>query len=69
MPTKPLRIVGDIGMRRLKLARIARLEIGTLKIDHVPAMIKDPPLKKFPSADIDAFSPLALGLSMQVDYD
>jgi predicted aspartyl protease len=60
--------VGDVGMRRLKLARIARLEIGTLKIEHVPAMIKDPPLKKFPSADIDAFSPLALGLSMQVDY-
>ncbi|HTV02351.1 MAG TPA: retroviral-like aspartic protease family protein [Luteitalea sp.] len=61
--------VGDVGMRRLKLARIARLEIGTLKVEHVPAMIKDPPLKKFPSADIDAFSPLAMGLSMRVDYD
>jgi len=60
--------VGDVGMRRLKLARIARLEIGTLKVEHVPAMIKDPPLKKWPTADIDAFSPLALGLSMRVDY-
>ena len=61
--------VGDIGMRRLKLARIARLEVGTLKVEHVPAMIKDPPLKKFTHGDIDAFSPLALGLSMRVDYD
>ena len=61
--------VGDVGMRRLKLARISKLEIGTLKIEHVPAMIKDPPLKKFPTADIDAFSPLAVGLSMRVDYE
>ena len=56
-------------MRRLKLARISKLEIGTLKIEHVPTMIKDPPLKKFPTADIDAFSPLAVGLSMRVDYE
>ncbi len=60
--------VGDVGMRRLKLARMAKLEVGTLKVEHVPTMIKDPPLKKFPYADIDAFSPLALGLSMRVDY-
>jgi tetratricopeptide (TPR) repeat protein len=61
--------VGDVGLRRLKLARINKLEIGSLKVDHVPTMIKDPPLRKWPSADIDAFSPLALGLSMRVDYD
>jgi tetratricopeptide (TPR) repeat protein len=61
--------VGDVGLRRLKLARIAKLEIGSLKVEHVPAMIKDPPLKKWPTADIDAFSPLAVGLSMRVDYD
>jgi tetratricopeptide (TPR) repeat protein len=61
--------VGDVGLRRLKLARINKLEIGTLKVEHVPAMIKDPPLKKWPAADIDAFSPLAVGLSMRVDYD
>ncbi len=60
--------VGDVGMRRLKLARISKLEIGTLKVEHVPTMIKDPPLKKWPVADIDAFSPLAVGLSMRVDY-
>ncbi|BCS34376.1 hypothetical protein TBR22_A36060 [Luteitalea sp. TBR-22] len=61
--------VGDVGLRRLKLARINKLEIGSLKVEHVPTMIKDPPLRKWPTADIDAFSPLALGLSMRVDYD
>jgi tetratricopeptide (TPR) repeat protein len=61
--------VGDVGMRRLKLARIASLEIGTLKVEHVPAMIKDPPLKRVPTGEINAITPLALGLSMRVDYD
>jgi len=61
--------VGDVGLRRLKLARINKLEMGTLTVEHVPAMIKDPPLKRWPTADIDAFSPLAVGLSMRVDYE
>lgn len=61
--------VGDVGLRRLKLARIASLDIGTLRVEHVPAMIKDPPLRRVPSQEIDAISPLALGMSMRVDYD
>ncbi len=61
--------VGDVGLRRLKLARIASLDIGTLRIQHVPAMIKDPPLRRSPAQEIDAISPLALGLSMRVDYE
>ncbi len=61
--------VGDAGLRRLKLARLASLDIGTLRVEHVPAMIKDPPLRRVPSQDIDAISPLALGMSMRVDYD
>lgn len=61
--------VGDVGLRRLKLARVTSLEIGTLRVEHVPAMIKDPPLRRMPSAEIDAISPLALGLSMHVDYE
>lgn len=60
--------VGDVGLRHLKLARIARLEVGTLRVEHVPAMIKDPPLRRLPVAEINAISPLALGLSMRVDY-
>jgi tetratricopeptide (TPR) repeat protein len=61
--------VGEVGLRRLKLARIASLEVGTLRVEHVPAMIKDPPLRRIPSQEIDAISPLALGLSMRVDYN
>jgi tetratricopeptide (TPR) repeat protein len=61
--------VGDVGLRRLKLARLSSLEIGTLRVEHVPAMIKDPPLRRVPSQEIDAISPLALGMSMRVDYD
>lgn len=60
--------VGEVGLRHLKLARIASLEVGTLRVAHVPAMIKDPALKRMPVAEIDAISPLALGLSMRVDY-
>ena len=41
--------VGDVGLRRLKLARIASLDIGTLRVEHVPAMIKDPPLRRVPA--------------------
>lgn len=61
--------VGDVGLRRLKLARLSSLEIGTLRVEHVPAMIKDPPLRRVPAQEIDAISPLALGMSMRVDYD
>jgi tetratricopeptide (TPR) repeat protein len=61
--------VGDVGMRRLKLARIASLDIGSFRVEHVPAMIKDPPLKRIPTGEINAISPLALGMSMRVDYD
>lgn len=61
--------VGDVGLRRLKLARLASLEVGTLRVEHVPAMIKGPPLRRVPTQEIDAISPLALGMSMRVDYD
>lgn len=61
--------VGDVGLRRLKLARIASLDIGTLRVEHVPAMIKDPPLRRVPTQEIDAISPLAFGMSMRVDYE
>lgn len=61
--------VGDVGLRRLKLARISSLEIGGLRVEHVPTMIKDPPLRRIPTQEIDAISPLALGLSVRVDYE
>jgi tetratricopeptide (TPR) repeat protein len=60
--------VGDVGLRGLQLGRIDSLEIGTLKLRHVPCLIKNPPLRDLPTKETESFSPLALGLSMTIDY-
>ncbi len=60
--------VGDVGLRGLQLGRMDSLEIGTLKLRNVPCLIKNPPLKDIPTKETESFSPLALGLSMTVDY-
>ena len=60
--------VGDVGMRGLQVGRIDSLEVGALKVRNVPCLIKNPPLGELPSREPESFSPLALGLSMRVDY-
>ena len=60
--------VGDVGLRSLQLGRLDSIEIGSLKVQNVPVMIKNPPLSEMPSREPEAFSPLTLGLSMSVDY-
>ncbi|HEY7057360.1 MAG TPA: aspartyl protease family protein, partial [Vicinamibacterales bacterium] len=60
--------VGDIGFRGLQIGRIDSIEIGDLKVKNVPCLIKNPPLGEIPGREPDSFSPLALGLSMRVDY-
>jgi predicted aspartyl protease len=60
--------VGDIGMRGLQVGRIDTLEVGPLRVQNVPCLIKNPPLGDLPSREPASFSPLALGLSMRVDY-
>jgi len=60
--------VGRFGIRGLQLARINSLEIGTLKLRNVPCLIKSPPLRNLPTKETESFSPLALGLSMIIDY-
>jgi predicted aspartyl protease/Flp pilus assembly protein TadD len=61
--------VGDVGLRGLEVGRIDRLEIGDLKVRNVPCLIKNPPLGGLPSREPESFSPLALGLSMRIDYE
>jgi Flp pilus assembly protein TadD/predicted aspartyl protease len=61
--------VGDLGVRELELARIDDLEIGSLKVHNVPTIIKNPPLHGLPTREMESFSPLALGLSLIIDYD
>ena len=61
--------VGGVGMRGLEVGRIDTLEIGGLKIHNVPCLIKNPPLDGLPAREPESFSPLALGLSMRIDYE
>lgn len=60
--------VGDVGLRGLEVGRIDTLEIGGLRVRNVPCLIKNPPLGGLPTREPESFSPLALGLSMRIDY-
>lgn len=60
--------VGDVGLRGLQVGRIDELRIGTMTVKNVPALIKSPELGGMPTREGEAFSPLALGLSMTIDY-
>lgn len=60
--------VGDVGLRGLQVGRIDSLDVGPLKVRNVPCLIKNPPLGGLPAREPESFSPLALGLSMRVDY-
>lgn len=60
--------VGEVGLRGLQLGRIDDFEIGTLKLKNVPTLIKAPPLRGIPKKETESFSPMALGLSMTIDY-
>ena len=58
------------GFRALELGRVDTLEVGTLRVSNVPTIINNPPLRDLPETHIlNSFSPLALGLSMIVDYE
>ena len=61
--------VGGVGLRGLEVGRIDTLEIGGLKVRNVPCLIKNPPLGGLPAREPESFSPLALGLSMRIDYE
>ncbi len=61
--------VGGVGLRGLEVGRIETLEIGSLKVRNVPCLIKNPPLGGLPAREPESFSPLALGLSMRIDYE
>jgi predicted aspartyl protease len=60
--------VGEHGLRGLEVGRIDTLEIGELRLRHVPCLIKNPPLGGLPAREPESLSPLALGFSMRVDY-
>ncbi|MEZ5316976.1 MAG: retroviral-like aspartic protease family protein [Vicinamibacterales bacterium] len=63
--------VGSLGFgfRGLEIARIEDLEIGPLHVRNLTSVIKSPPLDGLPRQEGPGFSPLALGLSMRIDYE
>ena len=60
--------VGEIGVRGLQLARVTSLDFGTLQVRNVPVLVKAPGLRGMPQPESETFSPLAIGLSMTIDY-
>ena len=48
--------VGEVGLRGLQIGRIDSLEIGSLKIDNVPCLVKNPPLVGIPTREVESFS-------------
>jgi Flp pilus assembly protein TadD/predicted aspartyl protease len=60
--------VGEVGIRGLQIGRLDSLEFGRLKVRNLTVLIKNPPLTGLPTSEMESFSPLALGLSMVVDY-
>ena len=62
--------VGEVGVRGLEIGRVDALEIGSLEVRNLPAIIKNPPLTGLPVRRVrDSISPVALGLSAVVDYE
>jgi Flp pilus assembly protein TadD len=60
--------VGPPWWRRVGLARLERLEIGSLRMRDVPVSIRPAAPRGAPRWLGETLSPLALGLSVQVDY-
>jgi len=61
--------VGIAALRRLDMGRADELEIGTLRIRNVPVAIRRAIRNALPRWQNESFSPLALGLSVVVDYE
>jgi predicted aspartyl protease len=60
--------VGGRGFRPLALARAEAIQIGGLRIANVPVSIRNPVVGTMPRWQSETFSPVALGLSVEVDY-
>ena len=62
--------VGDVGVRGLEVGRVDSLEVGSLLVRNLPAIIKNPPLTDLPVQRVrDSISPVAIGLSAAIDYE
>jgi Flp pilus assembly protein TadD/predicted aspartyl protease len=60
--------VGELGLRPLQVGRLDSFQVGTLTMKNVPVLLKNPALRGMPTRESEGFSPLALGMSMSIDY-
>jgi Flp pilus assembly protein TadD/predicted aspartyl protease len=60
--------VGRPGVRRIRLGRAERVEVGTLTVRDVPVAIRAPVVGGAPRWQGQSLSPIALGFSVSVDY-
>jgi hypothetical protein len=60
--------VGEVGLRGLQLASVRSIDFGTLQVRNLPVLVKNPALRGIPKREGESFSPLSLGMSMQIDY-
>jgi Flp pilus assembly protein TadD len=61
--------VGIIGLRGMQISRLNTIEVGSLKVKNVPCLVKSPSIDALlPSGELEGLSPLAMGLSVTVDY-
>lgn len=61
--------VGAVGLREIDMGRADSIQLGTFEVRNVPVLIKNPPLTGLPSTRVpDGLSPLALGMSVIIDY-
>jgi tetratricopeptide (TPR) repeat protein len=62
--------IGDrgVGFRDLQMGKIDRLQIGPLTARNVACFIKSPSLTDVPITETPGFAPLALGMSVTIDY-
>lgn len=71
-PVQSLQTAGvgslGVGFRSLQVARIDELLIGDFRMRNIPGLIKSPSLTELPRQEGAGFSPLALGFSVEVDY-
>lgn len=72
VPVRTLQTAGvgsvGVGYRGLQVARIDEIQIGAFRMAQVGALIKSPSMPGLPRPEGAGFSPLSMGLSIEVDY-
>jgi predicted aspartyl protease/Flp pilus assembly protein TadD len=58
-----------VGYRGLQVARVDEIQVGDFRMAQIGALIKSPSMPGLPRPEGAGFSPLSMGLSIEVDYE